>query len=160
MVYAYLFPEQRTPEIYNSLPEIFQKFGEISQEGGIQFAYHNHDFEFEKLNGEIIYDFLLKNTSDNLVKMELDLYWITKAGLDPVDYFKKYPGRFTLWHVKDMAAGTKDFVEVGSGIIDFQRIFASQQVAGLKHWFVEQDETKRNIFESLKMSRDYIRKHF
>lgn len=59
-----------------------------------------------------------------------------------------------------MAAGTKDFVEVVSGIIDFQRIFASQQVAGLKHWFVEQDETKRNIFESLKMSRDYIRKHF
>jgi len=158
MVCAFLMPNERTPEIYKSLPAIFEKAATATKAAGIQFAYHNHDFEFEKLDDTLVYDFLIKNTSADLVKMEMDLYWISKAGYDPVQYFDKYPGRFHMWHVKDMEAGTKAITEVGNGTIDFDRIFAARKKAGLKYWFVEQDTSKIDKFESLKISRDYLAK--
>lgn len=157
MVCAFLFPSERTPEIYQSLPRLFEKSAEIARNANIQFAYHNHDFEFGPFGNATIYDFLLQNTAPDLVKMELDLYWISKAGQDPLAYFEKYPRRFPLWHVKDMEAGTKNFTEVGNGTIDFDRIFAAKEQAGLQHWFVEQDQSKGDIFESLKKSSDYLR---
>jgi len=156
MVCAYLMPDERTPEIYKSLPAMFEKAATATKAAGIQFAYHNHDFEFEKLDDTLVYDFLLKNTPGDLVKMEMDLYWISKAGQDPVVYFEKYPGRFAMWHVKDMEAGTKAITEVGNGTIDFDRIFKARKKAGLKYWFVEQDTSKRDMFESLTISRDYL----
>ncbi|SHH49534.1 Sugar phosphate isomerase/epimerase [Chryseobacterium oranimense] len=160
MVCSYLFPEERTAEHYKKLPELFEKSGEITRKAGIQFAYHNHDFEFEKFEADKnIYDFILNNTSSDLVKMELDLYWISKAGLDPLDYFEKYPGRFPLWHVKDMEAGTKDFAEVGNGTINFKRIFEAREKAGLKYWFLEQDSSNKDIFESIAISKKYILDH-
>ncbi|TAL42311.1 MAG: sugar phosphate isomerase/epimerase [Chitinophagaceae bacterium] len=158
MVCAYLFPNERTPDVYKSLPAMLEKAGTATKAAGIQFAYHNHDFEFEKLDDTLVYDFLLTNTPSDLVKMEMDLYWISKAGHDPVQYFEKYPGRFAMWHVKDMEAGTKAITEVGNGTIDFNRIFAARKKAGLKYWFVEQDTSKRDMFESLKISRDYLAK--
>ncbi len=161
MVCSYLFPEERTVEHYKKLPELFEKSGEVTGKAGIQFAYHNHDFEFEKLEGhKSVYDFILENTSPELVKMELDLYWISKAGLDPLAYFEKHPGRFPLWHVKDMKAGTKDFTEVGNGIINFKRIFEAKEKAGLKYWFLEQDSSDKDIFESIAISKKYILDHF
>lgn len=158
MVCAYLFPNERTPEVYKSLPGILEKAGRATQTAGIQFAYHNHDFEFQKLGDSLVYDFIITNTPADLVKMEMDLYWISKAGFDPVQYFEKYPGRFCMWHVKDMAAGSGDITEVGNGTIDFDRIFAAREKAGLKYWFVEQDVSKGDIFSSLQMSRDYLAK--
>jgi len=160
MVCSYLFPEERTIENYKKLPGLFNKSGETTKQAGIQFAYHNHDFEFEKFDDtKNVYDFILENSSSDLVKMELDLYWISKAGIDPLTYFEKYPKRFPLWHVKDMKAGTKDFAEIGNGTIDFKRIFEAREKAGLKYWFVEQDSSDKDIFESIKMSRDYISKN-
>jgi len=157
MVCSYLFPEERTIENYKKLPELFEKSGEVSQKAGIQFAYHNHDFEFEKLEEDkSVYDFILENTSSDRVKMELDLYWISKAGLDPLAYFEKYPGRFPLWHVKDMKAGTKDFTEIGNGLIDFKKIFSAKEKAGLQYWFLEQDSSDKDIFESIRISKKYI----
>jgi len=158
MVCAFLFPNERTPEIYKSLPAMFEKAATATKTAGIQFAYHNHDFEFEKLGDTLVYDFLLNNTPADLVKMEMDLYWISKAGQDPVQYFEKYPGRFHLWHVKDMEAGTKAITEVGNGTIDFDRIFKARKKAGLKYWFVEQDTSKRDMFESLTISRNNLAK--
>ena len=158
MVCAFLFPNERTPENYKSLPAMFEKAATATKAAGIQFAYHNHDFEFEKLGDTLVYDFLLNNTPADLVKMEMDLYWISKAGQDPIQYFEKYPGRFHLWHVKDMEAGTKAITEVGNGTIDFDRIFKARKKAGLKYWFVEQDTSKRDMFESLTISRDYLAK--
>jgi len=157
MVCAFLFPNERTPKIYRSLPGIFEKSAEMTRKANIQFAYHNHDFEFEPFGDSTYYDFLLQNTPPELVKMEMDLYWISKAGFDPLSYFKKYPGRFPLWHVKDMEALTKDFTEVGSGTIDFDRIFAAKEQAGLDYWFVEQDTSRGGIFESLQKSGDYLK---
>lgn len=159
MVCSYLFEEERATENYKKLPELLNQSGEITKKAGIDFAYHNHDFEFEKFDEITVYDFILNNTSPDLVKMELDLYWITKAGLNPITYFEKYPKRFPLWHVKDMKAGTKDFAEIGNGTIDFKTIFEAREKAGLKHWFVEQDSSDKDMFESLKMSTDYIAKN-
>jgi len=158
MVCAFLFPQERTPENYNALPELLEKSGKATKAAGIQFAYHNHDFEFEKFGDATVFDFIATKTSADLVKLELDLYWASKAGQDPVQLFEKYPGRFPLWHVKDMEAGTKNITEVGNGTIDFDRIFAARKKAGLKYWFVEQDTSKRDKFESLKISRDYLAK--
>lgn len=156
-VCSYLPEAERSLESYRKLPEVLENAGKISKQNGIQLAYHNHDFEFLKMDEKRnFYDFILENTSSDLVKMELDLHWISKAGLDPLVYFEKYPKRFPLWHVKDMKAGTKDFAEVGSGTIDFERIFKFKEKAGLEHWFVEQDSSDKDIFESIEMSKKYI----
>lgn len=158
MVCAYLFPQERSEEHYKALPELLEKSGKATKAAGIQFAYHNHDFEFEKLGDSTAFDFIASKTAADLVKLELDLYWVSKAGVDPISLFEKYPGRFPLWHVKDMEAGTKNITEVGNGTIDFDRIFAARKKAGLQHWFVEQDTSKRDMFESIKISRDNLAK--
>ncbi len=159
MVCSYLFEEERTLEHYQKLPELLNKSGEITNNAGIGFAYHNHDFEFEKFENKTVYDFIIENTESDLVKMELDLYWIAKAGFNPLKYFEKYPKRFTLWHVKDMKTGTKEFTEIGNGTIDFQTIFQMHDKAGLKYWFLEQDSSDKDIFESIKISKNYISKN-
>lgn len=156
MACAFLFPQERTAENYAKLPDLLNKSGEKSKKAGIQFAYHNHDFEFEKYKDTLVYDYLVNSTQANLVKMEMDLYWISKAGHDPVAYFDKYPGRFPLWHVKDMEAGTGDITNVGGGVINFDKIFAARKKAGLEQWFVEQDVSKGDMFESIKKSYDYL----
>ena len=158
IVCAFLFPQERTPENYKALPELLEKSAKAAKPAGLQFAYHNHDFEFEKFGDGTVFDFIATKTPADLVKLELDLYWVSKAGQDPVALFDKYPGRFPLWHVKDMEAGTKNITEVGNGTIDFDRIFAARKKAGLKHWFVEQDTSKRDMFESIKISKDYLAK--
>lgn len=158
LVYAFLKPEEReSMDDYKRHADLFNGFGEICHAAGIQFAYHNHDFEFINFDGQIPYNYLLENTDPELVKMELDIYWITKGGYDPVEYFNKYPGRFELWHVKDMEPGEeKFFAEVGEGIIDFKRVFDAREKAGMNYFFVEQDQSRRNPIESIEMSWNYL----
>jgi sugar phosphate isomerase/epimerase len=159
MICAWLFKEERTSlDMYKELIDMLNKSGEACRKVNIQFGYHGHNFEFPPIDGVVPYDMILQQTDKEHLIMEADLFWITKAGVDPVAYFKKYPGRFPLWHVKDMERGSEQFAEVGHGIINFDRIFAERTTAGLKHWFVEQDQTSREPFESLAMSRDYIMK--
>lgn len=158
MACSYLFPDERTESNYAALPALLNKSGEVAKKAGIAFAYHNHDFEFEKYGDTLVMDHILNNTDSQYVNIELDLYWISKTGQDPVAYFNKYPGRFPLWHVKDMEAGTKDITEVGHGTIDFDRIFAARDKAGLKEWFVEQDVSKGDIFGSITDSFKYLEK--
>ena len=159
MICAWLYKEERVSiDLYKALTDMLNKAAEACSKSKIQFGYHSHNFEFPPIDGIVPYDLILQNTDKNLVKMEADLFWITKAGADPVAYFKKYPGRFPLWHVKDMERGSEQFAEVGYGIINFDRIFAERETAGLEHWFVEQDQTSREPFESLAMSRDFILK--
>jgi len=155
---SYLFPNERTAEVYKSFPDLLLKSGKVAKTAGIQFFYHNHDFEFGKFEDTLVYDHFLTNTPKEFVQMELDLYWIFRAGFDPITYFEKYPGRFPLWHVKDMEAGTKGITEVGNGSIDFDRVFAARKKAGLEYWFVEQDVSKGDIFASLTTSRNYLLK--
>ena len=119
--------------------DTLNKSSEAAKKAGIIMAYHNHDKEFETLDGKIIYDRLLEETNPDILKMELDLCWVTKAGVDPVALFKKHPGRFPLWHVKDLDKDRKGPAPVGTGIVDFKRIFANAKLSGMKHFFVEHD---------------------
>lgn len=159
LICGYLPAEDRKSlDDYKRLAAFFNRAGEKCKKAGIQFGYHNHDFEFATIDNAISYDVLLKETDANFVKMELDLYWIAKAGRDPLKYFAENPNRFALLHVKDMDATLKkDFTEVGRGVINFKDIFAQAKKAGIKHYFVEQDETPASPFESIKTSYDFLR---
>ena len=160
LLVAWSPPEERKSlDDYKRLADLFNRTGEQLKKAGIQFAYHNHDFEFAPIDGQIPYDLLLERTDPQLVKLEMDLYWIVKGGGEPVKYFEKYPGRYPLLHVKDMDSTPKRyFTEVGRGVIDFRTIFAHAGQAGVRHYFVEQDETPGSPFESMKISMDYLRK--
>lgn len=152
MVCAFLFPDERkTLSQYQELMELLNTCGETCKKAGIQFAYHNHDFEFQEVEGKIPYDIMLKETDADLVKMELDLYWTEKAGYDPVKLFEENPGRYPLWHVKDMDA-EGNFAAVGTGTIDFKRIFKASKTAGLDHFFVEQDRINGDVKETISTS--------
>lgn len=161
MVCAWLSPAERgNIDHYKLLAERLNKGGETCKKAGIQLCYHNHDFEFTEDNGQLPYDIILKNTDKDLVKFELDLYWVNKAGHDPVALFNANPGRFPLWHIKDMDnTPNHGFTEVGNGVIDFKAIFKNAGKAGLKYFFVEQDITPGDPFISITKSIDYIKKN-
>ncbi len=146
----------RTPDGWKHAADAFNRAGEASKKAGIQFAYHNHNWEFKTDKGEMPYEILLTKTDPNLVKMEMDLFWTVKGKQDPLTYFNRYPGRFPLVHVKDMKKNG-EMTEVGSGDIDFKKIFAQSEKAGIQHYFVEHDEPKDPI-ESIKTSYDYLSK--
>jgi sugar phosphate isomerase/epimerase len=150
-ILAYLMPNERKPDDYKQLFDLINKGSETAAKAGLTMGYHNHDFEFtEKIDGEKPYDLLLKNTQ---VVMEIDLYWVVKANEKAEEYMMKHPGRFPLWHIKDMAnSPQKEFAEVGNGTIDFGSIFKHAKHAGLKHYFVEQDVCKRPPLESVEIS--------
>jgi len=156
MVCAWLPPAERTLDQYKTLPALLNTSAEACAKSGIQFCYHNHDFEFDQLEGTMPYKHILQNTDAEKVKMEVDLYWVSKANQDPVALFENNPGRFPLWHVKDKQSDTGVFAEVGKGNINFDKIFAARKTAGLKHWFVEQDVCKGDPFDSLAISKEYV----
>jgi sugar phosphate isomerase/epimerase len=169
---------QRTaPDGWQKAAALFNQAGEAAKKAGIQFAYHNHSFEFEtypSIGGKMAYDYLLAELDPKYVAMEMDLCWINVAGKDPLAYFAKYPGRFPLVHVKDYvndpnstssfsgATGPSvDFkghlADVGQGSIDWKKIFSHSGQAGIKHYFVENDEPK-SAFDDIKISYDYLNK--
>ncbi len=136
---------------YQKMVADWNMVGQIMKDNGIQFGYHNHNFEFDTVEGKVPYfDIFLTEMDKDLVTMELDLFWASKAGQNPVELFKKYPGRFQLFHMKDMytkeppffKTASNDFAPVGEGVINFKEILAAKKTAGMKYMFVEQDSTK------------------
>ncbi|SHF12717.1 Sugar phosphate isomerase/epimerase [Arenibacter palladensis] len=126
---------------YKQLAIVLSTLGEKCHKAGLKLLYHNHDFEFKKGNeGIVTIDYLLENTDPKYVNFQMDLFWVTKAGEDPVAYFKKYPGRFKMWHVKDMDSEGK-FAPVGKGQINFSDILAQKKLSGMEYYMVEQDKT-------------------
>jgi len=119
--------------------EIFSKTGETARKSKMKFAYHNHQSEFDKIDGISAYDYVLGQTNKNEVFMEVDLAWATQAGMDPVAMFAQYPGRFPLWHVKDIDPATNRPCPIGTGKVDFKRIFENSKLSGVQHTFIEQD---------------------
>ena len=150
--------------------EFFNRCGEASQQAGIQFCYHAHFHEFAKVDGTTGYDIMLKECSPKLLKMEMDVFWVTYAGADPLHYWRLYPGRFPLLHIKDLrkgvtihhqqmpTPGANPFASVGTGTIDWRRIFAHVHEAGAKHIFVEQDRCNLPEYQAIKISYDYLRR--
>jgi sugar phosphate isomerase/epimerase len=174
LVCPYLDAKSRTADGYKRLAESCNRVGEQTKKAGIQFCYHNHSFEFEKvegLDGTLPFDYLITQTDPKNVKIEMDLCWITVGGQDPIAYFNKYPGRFPLVHAKDWSkegsdpggnegavghAVTGHIANVGSGSIDWKNIFAHSGKAGIEHYFVENDEAKS--LADPKASYDYLSK--
>ena len=159
----YLVDEMRKPlASYQRMAANWNKIGAIMKQNGIQFGYHNHNFEFVTLEGKVPYfDVLLKECDKDLVVMELDMFWATKAGHNPVDIIKKYPGRFPLFHMKDaykkeaafFDLNKSDVAPVGEGVIDFKAIVATKDIAGLKYLVVEQDDSRdKTMFVDIQKS--------
>jgi sugar phosphate isomerase/epimerase len=139
LVLPWLPPELRDAKGYATVIDLLNRFGELCRAAGVQLCYHNHDFEFQRVDGEVAYDRLLRECDRDRVRFELDLYWVTHAGMDGAAYLRADPQRFPLCHVKDRdAAG--EMVDVGQGTIDFAQMFAAG--SGLRHYFVEHDRPK------------------
>ncbi len=155
LVIPWIPPEKRqTLDDYHRVAEEFSEIALKVFEAGFQFAYHNHDFEFEPIDGQVPFDILLDYTDPELVQIELDLFWIAHGGGDPLDYFARYPGRYPMVHVKDrMPDGT--MVDVGQGAVDFQAILGQSIEAGIKHYFVEHDQPEEPL-ESIRQSFEYL----
>lgn len=148
----------QTVENYKKVADIFTKAAEDCQKAGLTFGYHNHEYEFEKEGGQVLYDVLLENTDPDLVKMEMDLGWVIVTGFDPLDYFTKYPGRFPLWHLKDMKKGEPESTEFGKGQIDIKKMMQNAEKSGMKYFFVEQEEYADNPFDSIRHNIQYLKK--
>jgi sugar phosphate isomerase/epimerase len=143
---------------YQKVADVFSKAAEDCKKVGLTFGYHNHEYEFEKVDGQVLYDVLLRRTDPKLVKMELDLGWVIVTGNDPVDYFERYPDRFPLWHLKDMDAAKKISTEFGKGQIDIKKMFKNAKKSGMKYFFVEQEEYSSTAFESIQHDFNYLKK--
>jgi sugar phosphate isomerase/epimerase len=147
---------------YQRMAENWNKIGAVMKEFGIQFGYHNHNFEFATVEGKVPYfDVMLAELDKDLVTMELDMFWASKAGHNPVDLINKYPGRFQLFHLKDMYTKQEPFFDVikddvcpvGEGVIDFKAIIAEGDTAGMEYMIVEQDESRNNtMMQDIKTS--------
>lgn len=133
--------------------DYYNRIGEKCNQAGMRFGYHNHDFEFVKIENELMYDFMLKNTDPEKVFFQMDVYWVVRGGYSPVDYFHSYPGRFEVLHIKDNK-------ELGqSGMVGFDAIFNNTEKAGVKNLVVEVEKYNYKPLESVKMSLDYLQKH-
>ncbi|MFD2098941.1 sugar phosphate isomerase/epimerase family protein [Flagellimonas iocasae] len=157
-------PENRTMGMKGSMEEfaeILTTLGKKCEAAGLKLLYHNHDFEFkDNEDGIKPIVYLLENTDPKYVNFQMDLFWVTKAGADPLAYFEKYPGRFKAWHVKDMDEQGR-FAPVGQGTIDFGKILAEQEKSGMRYYFVEQDQTFDGLqpLEAIKISHEGLSKY-
>lgn len=147
IVVPYLADSRRgSADAYRQLAMVMNRIGQQVKDAGLQLAYHNHAFEFEKFGGKQYgYDALMEATDPNLVQIELDTFWVQKAGEDPAAYMRRYRGRVPLIHLKDMTPEPEStFAEVGGGMMDFEAIFDAAEEAGGKYYIVEQDVCKNH----------------
>jgi sugar phosphate isomerase/epimerase len=168
-VFPYLpEPERGGIDVIKSLSEKFNKAGEKCHAAGMTFCYHNHAFEFATEKGSTLFQVMLDNTDKKLVSFEMDLFWVSVAGLDPVEMLQKLSGRVPLVHLKDKAEGTPvmykesvpkaTFKEVGNGVLDWPKVLRAAAAAKVEHYFVEQDQTPGDPVESLRQSFGYLSK--
>lgn len=159
IVCPYLMPDQRSENDYLELISFLEEAGETCRQEGITLLYHNHDFELERLSdGRTALETIFDNTSSENVKAEFDVYWLTKAGHNPIEWMNQYKSRTPLVHLKDM---TKDeekfFAELGTGGVDIEGILKLGEAVDVKWWIVEQDASRRSLLESIEMSMQYLK---
>lgn len=158
VVVPFLAPEARgtTADAWRQLAARLDAIGTQVHAAGLRLAYHNHDFELAPVEGAVPLELLIAGTNPSRVDFEMDVYWVTKAGNNPLDWFARHPGRFAMLHLKDAtAAPERKMADVGSGTIDFRPILARRREAGVKHLFVERDDAPEP-FASAKASHDYL----
>ena len=149
----------KTAADFKSIADKMNKAAAICKTHGLKLGYHNHYFEWKETEGTTFYDTILAETDPALVSMEMDIYWVVRAGHDPVSIFKKHPGRFTMVHVKDMDKTNPELnTEIGSGSIDFKTILSNAKLAGIKHFIVEQENyTNIDPYKSIAQSSAYLK---
>ncbi len=169
VVCPYIGPQDRGGvAVIERMAAVLNQAGEKCRAAGMTLAYHNHAFEFEAAGEGTLLDVLFKNTDQKLVTLELDMFWAQVAGVDPVSLLEKHKGRVPLMHLKDLKAGAEKrlnegvprdwFMEVGKGSINVAAVLRAAEKCGVKHFFVEQDQTSGPAIESLRASFDYLRK--
>lgn len=146
-------PKVKTLAELKNYCDYYNQIGEKCNAAGLRFGYHNHSFEFVEIEGEMMYDYMLKNTDPSKVFFQMDVYWVVRGGQSPVEYFKNYPNRFEILHLKDHK-------ELGqSGMVGFDAIFRNAKEAGVKELVVEVEKYNYTPLESIKMSLDYLLHH-
>lgn len=159
VVVPWIVEAERTMDGYKKICGELNKAGEVANKYGLRMGYHNHAFEFEKVGSELAFDMMLRELDPKMVGMELDIYWVVRAGKDPLEYFKKHPGRFEQWHVKDMdKTDNNKNADVGTGTIDFKALFAKAKQSGMKHFYIEQESYPIDPMTSTKNSIDNLKK--
>jgi sugar phosphate isomerase/epimerase len=161
ITWPYLDEGDRSIEAFKIVAERLNVAGARIRQAGLQLAYHNFDYEFVEHDGRIGYDIILADTDPDLVKLQIDLYWIARASTrTPHEWFARQPGRFVMWHVKDMHRVSRDYTEVGNGSIDFSRIWPDAELSGLRHFFVEQGANfTHDPFRSVADSAEYVKRY-
>ena len=153
IIIGFLQPEERsTLDDYKRCVELFNRADEACSNADIQFGYHHYDFEFPELDGQVPYELFLEQTK---IKMQIDLYWTIKAGVDMSKYYRQYPGRFPMCHIKDID-DNGNYEDLGQGKIDFQKLLAERETAGFKHYFVE-NGTPKDSLETIKIGYDFVK---
>ncbi|UAL54366.1 sugar phosphate isomerase/epimerase family protein [Metabacillus dongyingensis] len=162
IVCPFLPPERRSEQDYRELVSILNSIGETCHKEGLSFAYHNHDFELQPLSDGIKpLELLLEETNHDWVKAEFDVYWLTKAGEDPVKWLEKYQGRTPLVHLKDMTTeGEQFFAELGTGGVNLEAILNKGESSKVNWWIVEQDQSRRSPLDSIEISFQYLTKNY
>jgi sugar phosphate isomerase/epimerase len=161
ITWPFLDEPLRQLETFTRIVGRFNGIGERIAKGGLQFAYHNHGFEFVEQNGRIPYDIVLRETDPKLVALQIDLYWLSHDSKQPPRYwFERAPGRYAMWHVKDMHKVSRDYTELGNGTIDYTRIWPDAAFSGMKHFFVEQGSNfATDSMQSIADGAAYVKRH-
>lgn len=161
ITWPWLDPESRSIEKFKLLTDKLNKIGERVTKAQLGFAYHNHDFEFIDHNGENGYDLILRNTDSDLVKLQIDLYWVAHSSpLSAHELFLKAPGRYVMWHIKDMHKVSRDYTEMGNGSIDYTKILPDASLSGMKYYYIEQGGNfAKDPIQSVKDSAQFFKKN-
>lgn len=161
ITWPWIAPEQRTMEHFKLMVQKLNLIGAQVTDAGLGFAYHNHGFEFEDHNGENCYDLIIKGTDPDVVKLQIDMYWVMhSSNFTPQELIDKQPGRFVMWHIKDMDKISRDYTELGNGSIDYTKLLPDPITSGLEFYYLEQGGNYAvNSVKSASDSADYFKKH-
>jgi sugar phosphate isomerase/epimerase len=161
ITWPWVDPPSRNMEKYKLLIGKLNLAGEQITKAGLGFAYHNHDYEFFDHNGENAYDLIMRQTDPSIVKLQIDLYWTMRdSKKSPSQLFNEQPGRFVMWHIKDMDKVTRDYTELGNGSIDYTVILPEAKRAGLQYYYLEQGGNfAKDPMQSVSDSAEYFKRN-
>ena len=161
ITWPWITPEQRTMDNYRLMSQKLNLIGEQITAAGLGFAYHNHGFEFTDHDGENGFDVILRETDPSLVKLQMDMYWVVRSSKhSPAQLVKEQPGRYVMWHIKDMDKITGDYTELGNGSIDYSEILPDPAASGLEFYYLEQGGNfTHNPMRSVTDSAVYFKQH-